>query len=169
MLPTPNPQRPDLRRIQVLLTDRFAEGLMLLRNMFRWHLIDMSYIVLNQTSTRVGGRKGQEARKLGAQVHRPVFDELSIEVRHMLYYLYIYICSIRDVVHSVSAVDIARRKYMFELQWPSSFALLPFARTLGSSFLIGTRHRRLSAQNYRAPATLPYIRSYFVYIPIQQT
>eukprot|EP00904_Undaria_pinnatifida_P000826 jgi/Undpi1/10744/HiC_scaffold_29.g13192.m1 len=68
----------------VLLTDRFAEGLMLLRNMFRWHLIDMSYIVLNQTSTRVGGRKGQEARKLGAQVHRPVFDELSIEAQQKI-------------------------------------------------------------------------------------
>eukprot|EP00904_Undaria_pinnatifida_P009917 jgi/Undpi1/6055/HiC_scaffold_20.g08540.m1 len=60
----------------VLLTDRFDEGLMLMRNLFGWDMIDLSYAILNQTSTTTMGGK-----KLGAQEHRPTFDELSIEAQ----------------------------------------------------------------------------------------
>lgn len=83
-LPVPSFSRPaGLRSKQVLLTDRFEEGLMLLRNIFRWHLIDLSYITLNQTKTRMSAAKKRANKKRGVEDHRPTFDELSIEVPHV--------------------------------------------------------------------------------------
>lgn len=73
-----------LRSIQVLLTDRFTEGLMLLRNIFGWHLIDLSYIALNETNARLGAGK-KRAQKKGFEDHRPTFDELSVQVPHIPY------------------------------------------------------------------------------------
>ena len=55
---------------------------MLLRSIFGWHMIDMTYIALNQTSTRVIGKNKGGKRKLNAPSHRPSFDELSLEVPH---------------------------------------------------------------------------------------
>ncbi|CAM9411183.1 unnamed protein product, partial [Laminaria digitata] len=68
----------------VLLTDRFEEGLMLLRNIFRWHLIDLSYISLNQTQTRMSAAKKRASEKRGVEDHRPTFDELSIEAQNKI-------------------------------------------------------------------------------------
>ena len=69
-----------MRQLQVLLTDRFAEGLMLLRNLFGWHLIDMSYVVLNETSSRMRAPKKDKAKIGGVKGYRPSFEDLSIQV-----------------------------------------------------------------------------------------
>lgn len=41
----------------ILLTERFDEGLMVLRNLLGWHLVDMTYVSVNLTAGR-RGRKG---------------------------------------------------------------------------------------------------------------
>ena len=59
---------------QILLTDRFDEGLMVLRRLMGWHMIDMTYMTLRITkipTRRLVGSKFEE---------RPHFDELPTEV-----------------------------------------------------------------------------------------
>lgn len=68
----------------VMLTDRFDEGLMVLRNLFGWRLIDMSYEVLNQTSeTNKVTRKSPNGRGT-AKDHIPTFDELSLQAQNKI-------------------------------------------------------------------------------------
>ncbi|CAM9891608.1 unnamed protein product [Ascophyllum nodosum] len=59
----------------ILLTDRFDEGLMVLRKLMGWHMIDMTYMTLRITkipTRRLVGSKFEE---------RPHFDELPTEVQ----------------------------------------------------------------------------------------
>lgn len=96
ILSTPTSLRFGVRLIQVLLTDRFAEGLMLLRNVFGWHLIDMSYVVLNETSSQRSAPNKKGVNKGGVEDHRPSFDELSVQVPRISQlhsYVYPEICA----------------------------------------------------------------------------
>lgn len=78
--------------MQVLVTDRFTEGLMLLRNIFRWHLIDLSYISLNETNARMSAAAAKKTtdKKKGVKAHRPTFDDLSIQVPNIPYDTYVH-------------------------------------------------------------------------------
>lgn len=58
--------------VQILLTERFDEGLMVLRNLLGWHLVDMTYVTVNRTA-------GREGRK-GILKDRSPFDELPKDV-----------------------------------------------------------------------------------------
>ena len=60
---------------QILLTERFDEGLMVLRNLLKWHLVDMTYIPVNKTA----GRNGRTAT--GDLKDRAHFDNLPEDVR----------------------------------------------------------------------------------------
>eukprot|EP00904_Undaria_pinnatifida_P003356 jgi/Undpi1/13020/HiC_scaffold_8.g02683.m1 len=57
----------------VMITERFDESLMVLRHILRWHMIDMTYVYLNQTA---GLKKGGEVLP-----ERSPFDELPRNVR----------------------------------------------------------------------------------------
>lgn len=59
---------------KVLLTERFDEGLMVLRRMLNWDIIDTSYLTLFKT--RAGGRR-YDGKKLSDVPH---FDSLRPEV-----------------------------------------------------------------------------------------
>lgn len=66
---------------QIMLTNRFDEGLMVLRRLMGWHMIDMTYMTLRVTKvpTRrfLAGQKGARFTK------RPSFNELPVEVRQI--------------------------------------------------------------------------------------
>ena len=56
-------------REQVLITEKFDESLMIMRHILGWHMIDMTYVYLNQTAG---------LRKKGEVLHdRSPFDNLS--------------------------------------------------------------------------------------------
>lgn len=57
---------------QILVTERFDEGLMMMRSLLGWDLIDMTYVSVNLSS----GRKG----KFGVSKERQPFDELPKDV-----------------------------------------------------------------------------------------
>ena len=63
-----------------MLTDRFDEGLMVLRNLFGWHLIDMSYLHLRSTSSTMKAFKESGKGTGDVEDHPPTYDELSIQV-----------------------------------------------------------------------------------------
>lgn len=58
---------------QILITERFDEGLMVLRNLLRWHLVDMTYTSVNKTA----GREG----RMGVLKDRSPFEKLPKDVR----------------------------------------------------------------------------------------
>lgn len=58
--------------MQVLLTEKFDESLMIMRHILGWHLIDMTYVYLNQTA---GLKKRGEVLK-----DRSPFDNLPSDV-----------------------------------------------------------------------------------------
>lgn len=60
---------------QVLLTERFDEGLMVLRHLLRWHMIDMTYSTLMET--KIGSQR-YDGKYLK---HAPKFDDLDKAVR----------------------------------------------------------------------------------------
>lgn len=62
-----------------MLTDRFDEGLMVLRNLLGWRLIDMSYSFLNKTRSKSPNKTRK--RRAAVKDHMPTFDELSIQVK----------------------------------------------------------------------------------------
>lgn len=59
----------------MLLTDRFDEGLMVLRRLLGWSMIDMTYMMLNETTM---GSSGWDDKPV---VGRPSFDDLSEQAR----------------------------------------------------------------------------------------
>lgn len=61
-------------RGQVMLTERLDEGLLVLRHVLHWHLIDVTYIILNET------RKGAKRWDGAPFVNTPDFDDLPKEV-----------------------------------------------------------------------------------------
>lgn len=59
---------------------------MLLRNIFGWDLIDLSYTSLNETKLKKSGTMNKNAdKKKGAEARRPTFDDLSIQVPSIPY------------------------------------------------------------------------------------
>lgn len=71
---------------QVMLSDRFDEGLMLLKILMGWDLIDMTYMPLNTnpdgTNTGRLGTPKNNSKGITGGGKRPHFDELPQEVRH---------------------------------------------------------------------------------------
>lgn len=129
-------------RTQVLLTDRFAEGLMLLRNIFRWHMIDLSYISLNETNARMKASK-KNAKRKGSEVRRPTFDELSIQVPNIPY-LVIFCTHTHVFTENVTAgrcLLSSRRPDFGKRQRPCS-VVPPFARLPLYPLLQGTGRPR---------------------------
>ncbi|CAN0281962.1 unnamed protein product [Ascophyllum nodosum] len=59
----------------VIMTDRLDEGLLVLRHLMGWHLIDVTYMTLNET------KEGQRRWDGKPFVDRPDFDDLSKEVQ----------------------------------------------------------------------------------------
>ena len=57
------------------MTERLDEGLLVLRHLMGWHLIDVTYMTLNET------KEGQRRWDGKPFVDRPDFDDLSKEVR----------------------------------------------------------------------------------------
>ena len=53
------------------MTDRFDEGLMVLRRLLGWSMIDMTYMKLNET--KAGSQWQSEGNRF---VDRPSFDDL---------------------------------------------------------------------------------------------
>lgn len=64
-----------LHVFKVLLTERLEEGLMVLRRMFQWHMIDMVYFTLNETKT---GERRWDSKPV---INRPSFDSLPEKAR----------------------------------------------------------------------------------------
>lgn len=60
--------------MQILLTERFDEGLLLLRHMLGWSLIDLTYFSLNKNKE---GTRRWDGKLLAGEPH---FDDLSQEV-----------------------------------------------------------------------------------------
>lgn len=58
---------------KILLAERFDESLVVLRNLLRWHLIDVTYVPNNLTAGRVGAG--------GILKERLPFDDLPKHVR----------------------------------------------------------------------------------------
>ena len=58
--------------MQVLLTEKFDESLMIMRHILRWHMIDMTYVYLNRTE---GFKKNKDVLK-----SRRPFDNLPSHV-----------------------------------------------------------------------------------------
>ena len=58
-----------------MLTERLDEGLLVLRHMLHWHLIDLTYCDLNETKA---GTKRWDGKPF---VDRPAFDSLPEEAR----------------------------------------------------------------------------------------
>lgn len=61
-----------------MLTERFDEGLMLLRRIMRWHFIDATYVSLNPSRPTTTGRISKEGTEVFT---RPHYDDLSPDVR----------------------------------------------------------------------------------------
>ena len=60
---------------QVIITERFDEGLLLLRQMLRWELIDLTYVVVNETKDSNKANNGKSF------VNPPDFDDLPRKAR----------------------------------------------------------------------------------------
>lgn len=69
------PQPPYSAR-KIFLTERFDEGLMALRRLLGWSMIDMTYMKLIQTKA---GSKRWDGKPF---VDRPSFEELPEQARH---------------------------------------------------------------------------------------
>lgn len=76
---TKPPRIPSLSRtyiyVQVMVTERFDEGLLLLGQMLRWELIDLTYVVVNET------KEGNKAINGVSFVNPPDFEDLPQEAR----------------------------------------------------------------------------------------
>lgn len=62
-----------------MLTERFDEGILLLRRLMGWHMIDVAYVPVNESKRSKSSwvaRDGTEVRG-----RRPHFDDLPREVR----------------------------------------------------------------------------------------
>lgn len=74
-----NPVRPPrqfhARNLKVMLTERFDEGLMVLRRLLGWSMVDMTYVSMYKTAT---GSKRYDGKSL---VQAPRFEDLPIEVK----------------------------------------------------------------------------------------
>lgn len=57
-----------------MLTERLDEGLMLLRHLLNWRMIDITYMTLNKT---VKGRRRWDGKPF---IDRPEFEDLPKEV-----------------------------------------------------------------------------------------
>eukprot|EP00752_Nemacystus_decipiens_P008220 g7350.t1 len=62
----------------ILLTERFDEGLMVMRNLLKWHLVDVTYVPVNKTF----GRLGRTAT--GAIKGRSHFENLPEDVQRTI-------------------------------------------------------------------------------------
>ncbi|CAM9489080.1 unnamed protein product, partial [Scytosiphon promiscuus] len=62
----------------IILTDRFDDGLLVLRRMLQWDMIDITYCELNET------KEGQKRWDGLPFVNRPHFDSLPKEVQEKI-------------------------------------------------------------------------------------
>lgn len=60
-----------------MLTERFDEGLCLLRRLMGWHLIDITYTRCNETGSTITWKMSKDGSKV---FRRPHFEELPVEV-----------------------------------------------------------------------------------------
>lgn len=68
---------PDTSRgAKIFLTERYEEGLMVLRRILGWDMIDMTYLPMKVTEA---GEKRWDGKRLA---NKPSFDELPKKVRH---------------------------------------------------------------------------------------
>ena len=67
------------------MTDRFDEGLMVLRRMLGWRLIDVSYRILRPTVLKKNAVNKSAEENGDVEDHPPTFGELSVQVRRIPY------------------------------------------------------------------------------------